>query len=49
MANKNGVAAYVDTSKEGVRLCKTFGFVDFIEPNKNSVASMARGRISQDE
>jgi GNAT superfamily N-acetyltransferase len=45
LADKDGVAAYVDASKEGMALYKKHGFVDLSPPN-SEVASMARARKS---
>lgn len=45
LADKNGVAAYVDASKEGAALYKKYGFVDF-SPADTHVASMARSKKS---
>jgi hypothetical protein len=45
LADKDGVAAYVDASKEGVALYKKYGFVDLSPPDAE-VASMARARKS---
>ncbi|KAF4973201.1 hypothetical protein FSARC_453 [Fusarium sarcochroum] len=42
LADKNGVAAYVDASKSGAPLYERFGFVDESKPNSGDVASMAR-------
>lgn len=43
LADKDGVAAYVDASKEGASLYQRHGFVDFSLPGAE-VASMARGK-----
>ncbi|EMT71153.1 hypothetical protein FOC4_g10009650 [Fusarium odoratissimum] len=42
LADKDGVAAYVDASKSGAGLYKRFGFVDESLPGSGDVASMAR-------
>ncbi len=43
LADKDGVAAYVDASKEGAALYKKHGFVDFSPPD-SEVAAMARSK-----
>ncbi|KAJ6174638.1 hypothetical protein N7485_005375, partial [Penicillium canescens] len=43
LADKDGVAAYVDASKEGAPLYQRRGFVDFSLPG-SEVAAMARGK-----
>lgn len=45
LADKNGVSAYVDASKEGAPLYKKYGFVDFSPPGSD-IASMARRKLS---
>ncbi|KAF5669901.1 hypothetical protein FCIRC_9086 [Fusarium circinatum] len=42
LADKDGVAAYVDASKSGAGLYKCFGFVDKSLPGSGDVASMVR-------
>jgi GNAT superfamily N-acetyltransferase len=43
LADREGVAAYVDASKAGAPLYEKFGFVDHSTPGSTSgVASMAR-------
>ncbi|RJE27431.1 hypothetical protein PHISCL_00165 [Aspergillus sclerotialis] len=42
LADKNGVAAYVDASKAGAPLYQRFGFVDESENNASEIASMVR-------
>ncbi|SCN65436.1 uncharacterized protein FFB20_01653 [Fusarium fujikuroi] len=42
LADKDGVAAYVDASKSGAGLYKRFGFVDESLPGSGDVASMVR-------
>ena len=43
MADRDGVAAYVDASKEGAGLYKKFGFEDLSKPGAD-IASMARAK-----
>ncbi|KAJ5086875.1 hypothetical protein NUU61_008182 [Penicillium alfredii] len=43
LADHDGVAAYVDASKEGAPLYKRFGFEDFSKPDEE-IASMARAQ-----
>ena len=43
LADQDGVAAYVDASKEGASIYKKHGFVDFSPPGAE-VASMARSK-----
>lgn len=45
LADKDGVAAFVNASKEGAALYKKYGFVDFSPPD-TQVASMARSKRS---
>lgn len=45
LADKDGVAAYVDASKEGAPLYKKYGFVD-LSPPDSEIASMARAKKS---
>ncbi|KAJ5490140.1 Acyl-CoA N-acyltransferase [Penicillium expansum] len=45
LADKDGVAAYVDASKEGVSLYQKHGFVDFNPPDAD-VAAMARRKVA---
>lgn len=47
LADKNGVAAYVDASKAGAPLYQKFGFVDKSGPEAGDVASMARDSLFQ--
>lgn len=42
LADKEGVAAYVDGTKAGAPLYEKFGFVDESDPDAAVVASMAR-------
>lgn len=42
LADKHGVAAYVDASRAGAPLYQRFGFVDESKPGAGEVASMAR-------
>lgn len=48
LADKNGVAAYVDASREGASLYTKHGFVDFSPPN-SEVASMARSKKQREQ
>ncbi|KAJ5116640.1 hypothetical protein N7456_000988 [Penicillium angulare] len=43
LADRNGVGAYVDASKEGAPLYQKFGFVDYGPPG-SGIASMARSK-----
>jgi Acetyltransferases len=45
LADKDGVAAYVDASKEGAPLYQKHGFVDFNSPEAD-VAAMARRKAT---
>lgn len=45
LADKDGVAAYVDASKEGAPLYQKHGFVDFNPPDAD-VAAMARPKAT---
>lgn len=45
LADKDGVGAYVDASKEGAPLYTRFGFVD-TSPGEGSIAPMARQPVS---
>ncbi len=45
LADRDGVSAYVDASKEGAPLYKKYGFVDF-SPPAAEIASMARKRAA---
>ena len=47
LADRDGVAAYVDASKDGAPLYEKFGFVDVSEPGAGDIDSMAR-RSSND-
>ena len=45
LADKNGVQAYVDASKDGAPLYARFGFVDESDSSSGGILPMARRKV----